>query len=545
MSEEINKLEELILNEKDPYKKVDFLNQLSGKYLYIDKKKVIEKAKEAYNISKSIYYENGIAQSRINMANGYFYLSKYQNAIINYNDALVYFEKQENLDKVSEINNGLGKVYGTLGIYNRAVSFFNNALEVFIKTGNLDGQASALNNIGVIFGKMEKHKNALQYYKRAYDITKKYLGIDGCPIILLNIGIVLNRLEKYEEAFEILKNSLRLSQEKEYWFTICNCYNELGINYINKNEYEEALKYYKKSLEIARKNEYKNIEINNLVNIGDLFFEKGEDEKALECYEDSLKKAEKLDLKETIYNVYYKLSQYYKKHKKYEEALICFENFHKVKNEVINKSSESRMQSLMIEHNVEQLKNKAMIYHLQNVELKKKSEELEEKNHILEQLSNVDELTGVYNRRYIYDKLNQLCHKPREENIDVLIMIDIDDFKFINDTYGHTVGDKIIKKVSECIVDTAGQKSVVGRYGGDEFIIILEDTDIKEAKLFVQKLLAIIKNTTFLNGLKITLSGGMAVFDKTEQIDEVLANADRLLYKVKRSGKNNIISMFD
>ncbi len=185
-------------------------------------------------------------------------------------------------------------------------------------------------------------------------------------------------------------------------------------------------------------------------------------------------------------------------------------------------------------------------YRKERQKLKEYSELLKEKNSILFKISRIDELTGIYNRRYVFEELNEIKGKMQGEKSKVIIiMIDIDNFKNINDTYGHVVGDDILKEVSSIIVRRLGDKGFVGRYGGDEFLIVLETVNINNAKDIMEQIKIELERIDLGKEFKITISGGMAQLSKCDDIDKVLANADKLLYKVKKSGKNGIASNED
>lgn len=162
---------------------------------------------------------------------------------------------------------------------------------------------------------------------------------------------------------------------------------------------------------------------------------------------------------------------------------------------------------------------------------------LKEYSEILERLTKTDDLTGLYNRRYLFSLLEK--YKENNQSVSV-ILLDIDNFKQINDTFGHEAGDKAIKRFSDCLNEVVRDNGIVGRYAGDEFLVILEKMEGYEINSFIERLLNSIQSLTINDHIRISASGGMAVFDGNKTINEVLAHADQLLYHVKNSGKNNI-----
>ncbi len=159
----------------------------------------------------------------------------------------------------------------------------------------------------------------------------------------------------------------------------------------------------------------------------------------------------------------------------------------------------------------------------------------------IHKLSITDELTGIYNRRYIMDFIANKKLKA-DKGLDKFIacMIDIDHFKKINDTYGHDVGDIVLKKFSQEINNLIRHDDCFARVGGEEFILILSHIDIEIAKDVLERIMNKIRKIDFdgYPNLKITLSAGMSPYIKDMSIEDLLKNIDNLLYQAKNSGRN-------
>jgi len=162
------------------------------------------------------------------------------------------------------------------------------------------------------------------------------------------------------------------------------------------------------------------------------------------------------------------------------------------------------------------------------------SDSLTTKNALLEKLSHHDALTGLYNRHYIYQYLEHIKRSSHKNNPTLIGLIDVDDFKQINDLHGHQAGDQILKQIASHIKTSLQQTAVVGRYGGDEFIIIIKNSHLVNYEQLFDTL-----SLTYVSDA--TLSGGCAIFTGEEDLDQILALADKRLYQAKRSGKNKIL----
>ena len=147
-----------------------------------------------------------------------------------------------------------------------------------------------------------------------------------------------------------------------------------------------------------------------------------------------------------------------------------------------------------------------------------------------------DSLTNFYNKAYMYDYLKQLYKRAKREGFKfVLIFIDVDNFKHVNDTYGHTKGDELLKKVAEIIKNSFRDYDTFVRYGGDEFIVILElrnDFSMENIKVLLEKLQKRIENR--FKKYNISISYGMAINTEVDNIDKLIEFADMKMYKMKQ-----------
>lgn len=166
---------------------------------------------------------------------------------------------------------------------------------------------------------------------------------------------------------------------------------------------------------------------------------------------------------------------------------------------------------------------------------------IEEQNKKLLELVNFDHLTNILNRKSLYEKLEVelvLC-KKNNSKLSVAMM-DIDRFKKVNDTYGHIAGDLVIKQVSDIIQCNLSERDFVGRYGGEEFLIVFPESDIKKAFTTTEKIRKDIENSQFTDGIEITISGGLKEYNN-ESIEIFIDKSDKYLYKAKKNGRNRII----
>ncbi|MEN8140203.1 MAG: diguanylate cyclase [Thermodesulfobacteriota bacterium] len=175
---------------------------------------------------------------------------------------------------------------------------------------------------------------------------------------------------------------------------------------------------------------------------------------------------------------------------------------------------------------------------------------LERKNEIEEQLrhlSIVDELTGLYNRRQLMHLLNQEFQQSKRYNQDLsCLLIDLDHFKYTNDTFGHTFGDLVLQQFSQRIKASLRDADIAFRYGGEEFLVLLPESDLEAAQQVGNRIVESCKSTPYVSGDIShinTVSVGVASLKECDPDNpgQLIAEADRMLYKAKRGGRNRLV----
>ena len=173
--------------------------------------------------------------------------------------------------------------------------------------------------------------------------------------------------------------------------------------------------------------------------------------------------------------------------------------------------------------------------------VEQRTNELEKMKNDLEKLATTDMLTQIHNRYSIMNILNNEMHRSKRYNTPLsLIIFDIDFFKKVNDTYGHDVGDKTLFSLSQLVQKNLREIDQVGRYGGEEFLIVLPNTTLNEAKIFTNRLRKDVEIYSFEIVGSITISLGLVEFEHNETLNELFKRVDNLLYKSKGNGRNKV-----
>jgi diguanylate cyclase (GGDEF)-like protein len=163
----------------------------------------------------------------------------------------------------------------------------------------------------------------------------------------------------------------------------------------------------------------------------------------------------------------------------------------------------------------------------------------------LSEIASRDELTGLYNRRYFKESFQSELERTRAYGgLLALVLLDIDHFKNVNDTCGHSAGDKVLQQIAAIIRDNSRPIDIVARYGGEEFAVLLPGLGTRAAYLFAERLRNIVAKNPFDTGdktINLTISGGVCKWTKESDSSQTMIDeADKHLYQAKNSGRNKI-----
>jgi diguanylate cyclase len=163
---------------------------------------------------------------------------------------------------------------------------------------------------------------------------------------------------------------------------------------------------------------------------------------------------------------------------------------------------------------------------------------------VIREMAIHDDLTGFYNRHHLMDLIDSENNRSeRTGSVYSLVMMDIDKFKSINDTYGHQIGDQVLRTFAAIIRGILRKTDFCGRYGGEEFLVVLTQTDIKAAKVFAERIRDCVENSFFPclgHESRVTVSMGLTEYRANEKTEQTISRADELLYKAKNGGRNRL-----
>jgi diguanylate cyclase (GGDEF)-like protein len=319
----------------------------------------------------------------------------------------------------------------------------------------------------------------------------------------------------------------------------------VGEVYLAMNNYAEAMTYLQRAFSLAKEQDSAYDQFYNLFYMGKTCYQQNDIANTLTYLHQSLAIAGEAQNRLGQTQCHELLAEVYEKQGDLTEALAHWKLFHSIKESIFNENSAKRIANLQVLHQVETAKRDAEIYHLRNEQLLREIEERKKAEQALQELAITDPLSGLFNRRHFFAMAELLLAEAIRYTQPLSVMIlDIDYFKQVNDTHGHAVGDEAIKLLAETIKTAIRASDVAARFGGDEFVLLMPQTNVGQAVKFAQRLrLSLAESTISASQYKLRFTLSVGVSSATidiNSIDKLLECADRALYTAKNNGRNQV-----
>ena len=551
-------------------------------------------------LSANIYAENPIddkvnflpedekAEYLFDRGLGYYNLNQYSNAIEFLKQALNIYLNKNDKTNMARCYNNIGNIYNKLSIFNKAMEYHLLSLELEEELNEKEGIISSLNNIGNVLKNIEEYDQALAYYQKALNLSYEIQDNKSIAITLNNIGNIYLSKENFDNALNFYNRSLIIKKELRDDFGIATTYNNIGISYQGLRSTAKALENYSISLDMMKKLKDGNGIASAYFHIGIIHYEKNDNKKASFNLEKALAYAQNYDNKQLMIPCYKILGKIYSKQRDYFKAFIAMKLYAEISDDMAFVQTQKAVAELQIryetekkEKEIELLKTNASITDYQSKEnemfmiilvvvliavailgfffyyqfrqkvhsnntIEEQNLRLTEAYNKMEELAKTDTLTGLSNRRDMYQRIKHETDRfERNEKPFTILMGDIDNFKKINDTYGHDAGDYVLTSIAKLMTTFMRKQDIVGRWGGEEFLFLLPETNIEGGKKIAEKLRVKIKNESIQyknHVIKVTITIGVSFYNRIHDVNESIKEADKAMYLGKIRNKNCIVT---
>ena len=568
-------LETMLAECRDPLQMIQLLNALAANLRHTDLQRAWEFNREAERLAQ----EGGDAHSPYyqGLADCFYWRGKfqalepdYQQALACFYQALKYCEQAEAqgsggaplamnlyLDAADQfLVHGAtsAAIHNILGITLVLLEQFDAALRHYMQAWRLaensqDQWIKALlcNNIGYLYREIDAPAEALPYLEQGREL------LDLFPVTIASLRLKATLLDNScwcsaharnpTPALGYGQESLRLYRTIGWLQGEAEVLNCLGVVYQQLGSYAEAQECFERAAQVAAavqcdiEMEYALLKCSQLQRLN------GDSEAAIAQL---LRLLRLTTSQKLLFECHFMLAEIYEAAEQYGLALQHYKQYQALKERVFNEQSDQRLKVLQVVHQVEQAWKETEMYQLRTAILEQEIQERTRVQAELEQLATTDSLTGLNNRRHFFVLAQrEYVEAQRYQRPLAAILFDVDHFKQINDRYGHAIGDQVLRAIASLTQATIRQVDIAGRYGGEEFALMLPETDLAGALIIAERLRSQIEqHPVFVEAMPIavTVSLGVAEIDleDPDPLETLIQQTDRAMYAAKQAGRNRI-----
>lgn len=501
----------------------------------------------------------GRAQALLMMAIVYGYFGEYTAGLRANHEALSLLEGLGDVRGQVVVLNNLGFYYTTSGDGEKALECYLEGLKRCERLRTTEGRAMLLVNIAEIYSQQGDFATAVRYTEEGLAVNVA-LGCDREQVTALEIlANIYVRAGNDERAHDYLTRARNLSETIGEVDMRVSVLRKLADLVCRQGEVQEAQALYETALALALQTQNRPAEADIRLGLGRIQSARGDLSGALEQLFRALELSQTLGLKRAVSDGHQALAATFERAENFAEALSHLKQGYALDKALAGETSSDRAQRLAAQFELEKLSRDAEIGRLKNVELARVNgaleaineengallQQLREQAVKLEQQACEDALTGLHNRRHLEAALQAAFSAARRYRQPLsAVLIDIDDFKIVNDTLSHQVGDEVLRTVAKIFTRFVRSVDVVARYGGEEFALVLPETDALGALAVCERIrgaVAVHPWRELHPDLRVTVSIGVSDDLRVMDHEKLLALADGKLYEAKHAGKNRVV----
>jgi diguanylate cyclase (GGDEF)-like protein len=428
--------------------------------------------------------------------------------------------------RIGLIQSLLGRIYWHIDDYPTAMDYYLNALKLVQTEHHPDLEISLINGLGMVQYGLENYNESLGYFKACL-LKASEEDLTGRADANNNIAYVLHMLGRDGEALQYAAAALALFNQMGAYVGKLHTLHSIGAIHFALRNYEQAMTFLQEGLELSRQNNSQLLELTYVSEISRVHRIQGDLDQAEAELLSALQVAEKINSLTNISLIHERLIEIYKGKQDYESALKHFEAFHDAYKKIFNDKSDRRVKNLEILNQVESTRKQAELYR---------------------ELAGTDSLTKLVNRRHFLEIAETaLQHMKVSSGQLAIIMLDIDHFKNVNDQYGHKAGDEVLTAVSASIKKSLRGGDVAGRYGGEEFAVLVSGAASDQCAKIADRIRRAVAHQPIQIdkvSVPITISLGVVSIDPDRDLplDEWINCADQALYRAKEQGRNRVVA---
>jgi len=547
-----------VVQEQEVIQRIDSLNAAAQDMISLAPAEGLDLSKRAYQLSTSAEfrqdpYPKGVAEALYNMAHFHLEQGDAMLALAQAKEAQQLFTELQIRSNQAATLRLLGMIYIQLNEYNKAMSSLLKALEIvrYIPEPRLMGEITmTIGQTYLLSGELDQ---AIDELKKAVSLFQTHDLSIQLSFAYNYLATAYKNLGDFEIFEQYLHRSSEIAEDLRVLPVRIDNLRQYGQNELRKGNLETSSEYFEKARQLAAHQHYQTDEISCNIWLSEVEHYRGNLTAAVQRLLNANAQAQTLHYEEGCMRADRKLAQLYAELSDYRKAFEHFQSFYQIEQRIKREKSDLKYVTLETILRTEALQKEARIIQNKNDQIEKEiaerkwvEEALRQSEDKYRRALNLDVTTSVNTLRYFYDLAEQeILRVNRYPHPLCILLVDIDQFSLVNQRFGYVAGDQILGWVARRLKDLLRVVDVIGRYGGDAFILLLPETGLENAKIVVQRINKHFAEADFeVDGQKLTLTfhAGLAEYEQNLPVDAFIQRVDQALTVAKRADPGTIVS---
>ncbi len=546
-----------LVHESEIVQRINSLNAAAQDMISLAPTEGLDLSKRAYQLATSVEfqrdpYPKGVADALYNMSHFHLEQGDTMLALAQAKEALqIYIELNKSLNQASTLRL-LGMIYLLQNEYNKAMTSLLKALELarHLPDPRLLGEITL--TIGQTYLASGEFEPALTELKKAIALFQnKDLSVQ-LSFAYNYLASVYKMLGDYEIFEQYLRRSAELADDLRIIPVRIDNFRQNGQSELRKGNLDAAGEYFEQARQLAEHQGYQTEKISCDIWLSEVDHYRGNLDAAVERLLSANARAQSIHYEKGCLRADRKLAQVYAELSDYRKAFDHFQSFYQIEQRIKREKNDLKYMTLETIVRTEALQKEARIIQNKNDQIEKEiserkwvEEALRQSEDKYRRVLNLDATTTVNTLRYFYDLAEQEIQRVNRypHPLSVLIM-DIDQFSAVNKRFGFVIGDQVLQWVARRLKDLLRVVDVIGRYGGDAFIMLLPETDLENAHIVANRICRHFADADFeVAGEKLSLAfhGGLVEYEKDMQVDVFIQRANQALEAAQHSDTQYIV----